>query len=53
MHVSYYQVKYLIMIGRIVDELSKLRREERNVVWFKAVKVTKEYEPSFRMFGFQ
>ena len=53
MEISYYQVKVLVMMSRIVNKLADLRGEEEDTIRFEAIKVTKEDKPRFRILGFE
>ena len=53
MEISYYQIKFLIMMSRIVNKLAELRGKEEDTIRFEAIKVTKEDKPRFRILGFE
>ena len=52
-HVSNYQIQNSITMGGIVYQLTELGGEEKNVIRFVTVEVTKENEFGFRKFRFE
>ena len=52
-HVGNNEINSLISIGVVVDNLTKLRRQEKDVVWLVAIKVPKEQELGIIILGFE